>query len=923
MQNGFYRIDLRLNKYKNKIFRRKIRCRIMECTLYLGNLTSKLKKCLDVKVRNNLGGFGMAIEDIKKELEKRFAEPLDEFYKRRIIFWNDEDGEFLDEIESLTLCNAEVLVLETGHLFSAKQLLSSTDLVTNYLVYNPLVVDPEHDWFLDIKLYSEEYRADKTSRLMQEMQIVNTAELRHVVKDFKGFFNAASRRKAIASFDGSIDKKSTLYMSILSVICGVKEREPELIIKSSLLAGVDLENTVKMDLLKYGASPLFWSLVGSVTGYHGLENMDDLVNHVVLSAVSRTMSSDVLSGLESKYSDIHSGFCYDLVFNWIHGQDKNSFRSIAEFVENNLSLLDRFNQFEIKDLEETDVLPIIDEVILSKLMYAVTKRSMDNNSIMSVIEKRRTSAWYYDYDYFYDGIYEVALMNQFYDSHLNSFHHVVAKEMWDAYTNDYYVMDSLYREFHIDFSTCLQNLHPSLDDSFKDLADYVEKEYKNWYLDKLASNWNTVIEQDLSSTGKITGLLQQTDFYQDVVRNVDGKVFVIISDAMRYDVAYALAKQLEVETTADVEISAQQGIYPTITKYGMAALLPHKDLSVVENNGSTKVLVDIHSSEMSDRDGILKSYSENSVAFKYKDLISMKRDERRAAVKGKDIIYIYHDTIDASSHNDETTVFNACYSANHEIKILVNMICSELNGLNVIITSDHGFLYTYQELNESDKMERSSFKKDIVEQGRRYVITNDSANPDFLMPVKGIYNDANLLGFAPRENIRIKGAGGTKFVHGGTSLQEMCVPIIKYKYLRTGYKAYRINKDKYDTKPVSIALLSSNRKISNMIFNLSFYQKEAVKDSYVQCTYNVYITDASGNEVSDVQKIIADKTSTVPKDREFKCTFNLKSQQFSNTETYYLVIVDEDGKQVPVKEEVQIDIAMAIGDFDFFGLDGE
>ena len=464
----------------------------------------------------------MAIEDIKKELEKRFAEPLDEFYKRRIIFWNDEDGEFLDEIESLTLCNAKVLVLAAGHLFSAKQLLSSSDLVCNYLVYNPLVVDPEHDWFLDIKLYSEEYRADKTSRLMQEMQIVNTAELRHVVKDFKGFFNAASRRKAIASFDGFIDKKS-----ILSVICGVKEREPELIIKSSLLAGADLENTVKMDLLKYGASPLFWSLVGSVTGFHGSENMDDLVNHVVLSAVSRTMSSDVLSGLESKYSD---------------GQDKNSFRGIAEFVESNLSLFDRFNQFEIKYLEDTDILPILDEVILSKLMYAVTKRSMDNTSIMSVIEKRRTSAWYDDYDYFYDGIYQVALMNQFYDSHLNSFHHVVAKEMWDAYTSDYYVMDSLYREFHIAFSTCLQNLHPSLDDSFKDLADYVEKDYKNWYLDKLASNWNTVIEQDLSSTGKITGLLQQTDFYQDVVRNVDGKVFVIISDAMRYDVAYDLAK---------------------------------------------------------------------------------------------------------------------------------------------------------------------------------------------------------------------------------------------------------------------------------------------------------------------------------------------------------------------------------------------
>lgn len=860
----------------------------------------------------------MAIEDIKKELEQRFAEPLDEFYKRRIIFWNDEDGEFLDEVRSLSLSNAKVLVLEEGNLFTSKKLLSNDDVTSNYLVYNSIMVDPEHDWFLDIKLYSDEYRADKTSRLMQEMQIVNTVELRNEVKEFKGFFNAASRRKMIASFDGTIDKKSTLYMSILSAISGVKDRKPEAIIKAVISAGSDLENPVKMDLLKYSVSHLFWSLVHSTTGFNSSEKIDDLTNHVVLSAISRTMSSDVLSGLETKYSDIHSGFCYDLIFNWIHGEDKNSFRSIADYVTGNLSLLDRFNSFEIKNLVETDVLPVIDEVILSKLMYSIMNRTMDSDSIIRFVEKRRTSAWYEDYTYFYEGIYQVALMNQFYESHLNSFHHIEAKEMWKAYTSDYYQMDTYYRDFHISFTTCLQTLHPSLDDAFKDLADYVEKEYKNWYLDQLSSNWNKVIESDLGSTGKISGLTQQTDFYRDVVKNVDGKVFVIISDAMRYDVAYSLAKQLEIETKADVEISAQQGIYPTITKYGMAALLPHKTLEVIENNGTTKVLVDGHSSEMSDRDGILKSYSENSVALRYKDIISMKRDDRRAAVKGKDIIYIYHDTIDASSHNDESSVFDACDKAINEIKNLVNVICNELQGLNVIITSDHGFLYTYKELTESDMMERSSFKKDIIEQGRRYVLTDNSANPDFLMPINGIYNDANMLGFAPRENIRVKGAGGSKFVHGGISLQEMCVPVIKYKYMRSGYKAYRINKDKYDTKPVTVALLSSNRKISNMIFNLSFYQKEAVKDNYVACTYNIHIEDAVGNIVSDTQKIIADKTSTVAKDREFKCIFNLKSQKFSNTETYYLVIVDEEGKQIPIKEEIQIDIAMAIDEFDFF-----
>ncbi len=860
----------------------------------------------------------MAIEDIKKELEQRFAEPLDEFYKRRIIFWNDEDGDFKDEINDLELSNAKVLILDDTNQFESKRILSSLDLESNYLVYNPLISDIEHDWFLDIKLYSDEYRADKTSRLMQELHILNTPELRKEVQRFKGFFNAASRCKTFVSLEQNIDKKSSLYMTLLSAICGAKEVKPEEIIKAVIVAGPDINNSIKLELLKYNAGDLFWSLVSKTTGFNSSENIDELVNHIVLSAISRTTSENVLSGLETKYSSVYSGFCYDLVFNWIHGKDKESFKVVTEYVVNNLDLLNRFNQFEISDLFNTDTIYVIDEIILSKLMHQIMNHSIDSDSILSIVEKRRTSAWYDDYSYFYEGIYQVALMKKFHEKHSSSFHHVTAKEMWDAYTNDYYQMDESYREFHIAFSTCLQTIHPSLDDSFKDLADYVEKEYKNWYLDKLASNWNNVIEEDLKDTGRFKGINQQVDFYQNIVGTVEGKVFVIISDAMRYDVARSLAKQLEIETKADVEISSMQGIFPTITKFGMAALLPHKKLEAIENNGTTQVKVDGKSSEMGDRDGILKSYSENSVALRYADIIKMKRDERRAVTKGKDIIYIYHDTIDASSHNDESSVFDACDKAINEIKNLVNVICNELQGLNVLITSDHGFLYTYQQLDESDKMERSSFKKDIIEQGRRYVITNDQANPDFLMPVKGIYNNSNMLGFTPRENIRIKGAGGSKFVHGGVSLQEICVPVIKYKYLRSGYKAYKINKDKYDTKPVGIALLSSNRKISNMIFNLSFYQKEAVKDNYVACTYNVYIEDSVGNVVSDTQKIIANKTSTIVKDREFKCTFNLKSQKFNRTEDYYLVIVDEERKQIPIKEELQIDIAMAIDEFNFF-----
>ena len=65
-------------------------------------------------------------------------------------------------------------------------------------------------------------------------------------------------------------------------------------------------------------------------------------------------------------------------------------------------------------------------------------------------------------------------------------------------------------------------------------------------------------------------------------------------------------------------------------------------------------------------------------------------------------------------------------------------------------------------------------------------------------------------------------------LHGGISLQEMVVPVIEYHYLRNDSMEYKRNRKKYDTKPVTVNLLSANRKISNMIFLLNFYQKDAV-----------------------------------------------------------------------------------------------
>ena len=127
-------------------------------------------------------------------------------------------------------------------------------------------------------------------------------------------------------------------------------------------------------------------------------------------------------------------------------------------------------------------------------------------------------------------------------------------------------------------------------------------------------------------------------------------------------------------------------------------------------------------------------------------------------------------------------------------------------------------------MSEDDKVSAASFDDKDIENDRRYAIMEKGANPEHLIPVKLLDGNSDFQGFAPRESIRIKmSGGGLNFVHGGISLQEMVVPVIEYHHLRNESMEYKRNKNKYDTKPVTVNLLSANRKVSNMIFSLNFY----------------------------------------------------------------------------------------------------
>ena len=866
----------------------------------------------------------MDTEKIIQELRRRFAAPLPEFYQRRIIFWYDEERAFEDQIGDLSLDGVKLLVLTGNNTFAAKKLLCEDDTTSNYLVYDPRPYMKDDDnWLINVQLYSEEFRADLNSIWMDEMGLPATAVVRSQVKRYNKFFRLKKHREAVQKLKSDIATAAQMHLAVMAVLAGCSDRQPDQIIKAILCAGLDRDtNSIYQSFVTYGADKAFWVMVSQATGYQEGDDghLGHLVTHILLTAATRTMHQDLLAGLDGMISTPHQAYCYDFVSDWLHSDDKAQLYEMARYVEAEARLSQRFAGLTVEDLADTECFPCIDECILTALMKEIRNQIIPVDKIRYAAEKRRTTAWYGRVSCYYEGLVQVANMQAFYLEHSAGFHTVDPQTVWKEYTSDYYRMDQSYRQFHLCFQRSLKESNPDLDDLFKSVTEQVEGLYTHWFLDGLGQNWTTACAENLEQYGHILEIPQQEDFYNTRIRPADNRIYVIVSDAFRYEVAAALAEDLQREMQCKVSLSSCEGLFPTVTKFGMAALLPHKKLSaVLRENGTLAVLADGQPTDAGYRDGILKSANPNSVALKYDDLIVLKREERQALVRGMDVVYIYHDAVDKASHTSDSAVFTACDEAIGQIKNMMKIIVNSFGGTNILVTADHGFIYTYSPLREDDKVDRTTPSHQDVEVDRRYLIVQKGVRPDYLLPVKFMDQASGFDAYAPRDYVRIKKrGGGLNFVHGGISLQEMVVPVLEFQYLRNSYKAYQRNRDKIDTKPVAISLLSANRKISNMIFSLNFYQKEAVGGNREAARYLVYFVDANGEKISDVNKIIADKTSADGQERTFRCNFSLRSKQYSNRASYFLVIADESGLQPPVKEEFQIDIAFAVDDFQFF-----
>ncbi len=841
-------------------------------------------------------------DKISADLNARFAKKLPEYYTRRLIFWHDEEREFKERLDEIHLENATLIALDETNTFYVKRMITADDTTHNYCIYTPLRYEkPDDNWLYGLEMYSEEYRSDIIAIWIEEMKWEQSMEIRTAVKQYRTFFKAKERRGAVMAFNKPTSRRAVGTV-IVAALCKVKKPQTDKIV-AAVLKNPDLMDSLE----QYGVIDVFWESTAGVCGCRE-KNLYALARCIFLTAAARYLPQGMFSEADaSDIDEVYAPWCCAFVSDF-----GDQFYDKVREIEAEIALIDKLSKFSPEEVAQSDVFPAIDEYILLTFMKQIAQDMIDDRAIKQVVQMRRNTTWYEKYAYLYDGLDEVANMRCFYRENADSFHITEAEKFFNTYTEKYYKMDTYYRRFQVSYQKSLLASDEGLEDYFKSVKDVAERQYKDWFLKELSEAWTRVAEDDMRDLGYINGVEKQVDFYRDKVGNSDTKVYVIISDALRYEVGVALNERLKSER-AKVSLEARQAIFPTVTKYGMAALLPHKMMTVCQGKkGDLQVLCDTMTTESLNRTTVLQQKNAKSIAIKYSDYMGAKnRDAQREMVGGKDVVYIYHDTIDAAGHNDDSTLFDACEKTVDELVALVRSLVSSVSATQIYITADHGFLYTESPLRESDKI--AGIEK-AVESERRYVISeNPISGEKFTSLLSVKFFDENFFAATPRENIRFMKKGSSEnFVHGGISLQEIVIPVIKFTSLRRQSKEVKNNVSKYEKHPVGLTLAMPVplRPIRNRLFSLRFSQSELVGGRCEACQYKIYFEDKTGKLVSTVQSFVADKKDDV----YHKMSFTLKGQ-FNRDETYYLVIENAaNGKRE--KTAYCVDI-LGSDDFDF------
>lgn len=832
----------------------------------------------------------MAELNLKQIVDKLNTEFTGE--SRKLVFWYDEKGEFADEIDDICLDNAKVYLLKPDNQFYTKYFLEKVDTATNYLVYAPFPKPPVTENHLeDTLLYSKRFYADRASLLAADLGIEE--KYKPIIQKHIKYFSEKNRIQRFYDLEIENFNEENIQIGIMSAICRTRTNSFEEVLRVLLMDDTLEDNQYIRDFEKYDLLDSFWKYCEQQLGFSSVNpTLEKLLITMFVTYAARHVNTELPQGWQN-FISYKSGniiaFMDNLMNNVLY---RDKYDELSAYVARVLDVAGVFERMEPERLVDCDSFAVIDVILIRWMMERLLAEDMiaklDDHNIIELCEMRGKMH--------FGGKYGVIYRM------LHSAYWVISKANYEAPDGfkkivDWYqasdcLTDTNYREFYMNYDKLEDK------DGFQNLRELVENIYTNEYLGKLLPKWNEgLAEQDALSV-----LPLQREFFNKYVKNNKERTVVIISDGMRYEVGRELYAKLSDNPKSKVSIQAVLSVLPSYTRLGMEALLPHKKLELTDD---FKELVDgKYAVDLATRQQVLQEYVPDSCCVKYDDIKDYTGMALREIFKGKQIIYVYHDVIDNTGENNENEVFWACSKAVAEIEAFITRVASGANTYRFIITSDHGFIYKRDSVTESDKVsvaeEPDKLKK------RRYIVAKESVACDGICNMNLGYllgnEDDKIVSYSCSTNVfKSRGNAGLNYVHGGSSPQEMLIPVIDIK----------MDRGAVVKTTVQIALVSLIKKITNLVTTLDFIQSEPVGETVKEATYKLYFKSDDNETISNENIYVADKRDEDVQKRLFRMRFTFKNKKYDQNRRYYLVAYDMSNEVEVFRHEVIMDVAFA------------
>jgi uncharacterized protein (TIGR02687 family) len=840
----------------------------------------------------------------------------------RIVFWHDPAHDFVDFMNRLPFLTfgdttVHIIHLDQVSALATKIRLERDEPDRQFLLYAP-TEEPDYadDWLLDMRLYSRSFRADRASVLLDELGLEHH-HLRDHLSQRRAFFDNKERLQKLKALVASTDTAADLDRKMLAVV--VKADQPELftILRTLFHAWTEVEDADDIDLgnapacwehiERLGLAPSFWQCIHDIFGYHEeAPSLRNLLIRLLVTDYAIHLHGDVPQSLAHLLLP-QSGHANTVVClaQWRDSSSKgSSYDLLSAEVTRILKMAEHVSTLDIEPLLDVMTFLDVEKAIVRGLRDRVlsTADTIDIAAMRAIATRRQDGHWAsrtvppsptvprQALAAVYDALVAAADFFALRNRYKGGFHFDTAAAMYRAYETELYRFDQHYRHCCA-AADLVESQHW---DVLKTLREHVEAVYVHWYLTYLTLAWGTFVEPAGS-----TGLLQhwsidqvpnQHQFYQwHVQRRLEEaenrKVFVIISDAFRYEAAQELTQVLNGIYRFEADLTSQLGVVPSYTALGMASLLPHQTLTYHANGA---VLVDgLPTASLEQRSAVLEAV--HGVAIRADALLAMKKEQGRAFVNGHRVVYVYHNQVDAigDSASTEAQTFQAVRTAITEIADTVRYIVNTLNGNYVVITADHGFLFTESAPGTPDRSTVAEKPPGTVIAKKRYLIGHDLPEAEQTWHGTTLVTavaEGGMEFWIPKGANRFHFTGGARFIHGGAMLQEIVVPVITVRHRKD-----RAVRGETAVQPVVVHVLGTSHKITAPRHRFALLQMEPVSVRVKPITLKVAVYEHD-EAVTNVETVTFDSTSGQMDERTKWVSLVLRDRPYDKKTRYRLVL---------------------------------